>query len=88
MSVEISSSVREAMKTAESCFPSVGVGVIMIMITMTMISCSCSVYVGAATVNIRICYTYSTYCTVYTDKIPNNTVTIQYKAVDAFGILS
>ena len=31
---------------------------------------------------------YSTYCTVYTDKIPNNTVTIQYKAVDAFGILS
>ena len=47
-----------------------------------------TVYVGAATVNIRICYTYSTYCTVYTDKIPNNTVTIQYKAVDAFGILS
>ena len=31
---------------------------------------------------------YSTYCTVYTDKIPNNTVTIQYKAVDACGILS
>ena len=27
MSVEISSSVREAMKTAESCFPCVGVGV-------------------------------------------------------------
>ena len=47
-----------------------------------------TVYVGAATVKIRICYTVHTVGTVYTDKIPNNTVTIQYKAVDAFGILS